>query len=369
MLEGVEPLQDDDLPDNVVDFAAMEEDSAIPSSTLQSKKKKFQKEDRQFLQMYNKLQTKMWKFHDENNLDSFIQYLSDKQEILNECRDHFGRTLLHFSAEHDNLLFAQCILSAGFNPNVVEYCGATPLTLAVCLNLPRFCELLVKCGCEVRGPVFVGIPSPLEMARKLENAQIYEILNPDESDSEDADLRSYEKKFSNKDQANTCTEREHHKDHGICRSTAGFLTGIVGDAGTCKVNRSVMERSSAYSWIGIIPGDLHTKVAMIESCFKEQCAGGFHHLVKNVLKRPKLKTEVFKDKKFEEDNYRKIREAVRDCAKSYCMAAVQEFRVSNSFPDPGTLRSCFRKYGNHNRAIVDTFLNWININNEKKSFL
>ena len=47
------------------------------------------------------------------------------------------------------------------------------------------------------------------------------------------------------------------------------------------------------------------------------------------------------------------------------MAAVHKFRVPNSFPDPGTLRSCFRKYGNHNRAIVDAFLNWINVNNEK----
>ena len=131
----------------------------------------------------------------KNSLDTFIQYLSDKQDILNECRDHFGRTLVHFSVEHDNLLFAQCILPAGFNPNVVEYCGATPLTLSVCLNLPWFCEFLVKCGCEVRGSVFVGIPSPLEMARKLENAQIYEILNPDELDSEDADPRSYEKKI------------------------------------------------------------------------------------------------------------------------------------------------------------------------------
>ena len=104
---------------------------------------------------------------------------------------------------------------------------------------------------------------------------------------------------------------------------------------------------------------------MIEACFKEQALGGFHNLVKNVLNRPKLKSEVFKDKKIEEDNYRKIREAVRDCGMSFCMAAAYEFKCSSSFPDPFALRSCFRSNGNHNKVILDSFITWLDKKSEE----
>ena len=60
--------------------------------------------------------------------------------------------------------------------------------------------------------------------------------------------------------------------------------------------------------------DLHTKGAIIEACFKEQSIGSFHCIIKNVLQQSKLKVQVFKDKNFEEDNYRMIREALRDAA-------------------------------------------------------
>ena len=43
------------------------------------------------------------------------------------------------------------------------------------------------------------------------------------------------------------------------RATPGFITGVVGDVGTCKTNCGVMSRSTAYDWVGVIPGDLHTK--------------------------------------------------------------------------------------------------------------
>ena len=257
-------------------------------------------------------------------------------------------------------------MTAGFNPNVTEHCGATPLTIAVCQKGPKLCELLVNCGADVRGPLYVGIPTSLEMALKLQYAEIYEILNRCESDIEDDDIKSYDKLYTSYKKTTHNKKNADETDMQIPnRSTSGFLTGIVGDAGTCRINRSVMERSPIYSWIGIIPGDLHTRGAMIEACFKEQALGGFHHLVKNVLSRPKLKSEVFKDKKFEEDNYRKIREAVRDCGKSFCMAAAYEFKCSSSFPDPFALRSCFKSNGNHNKVILDSFITWLDKKSEE----
>ncbi len=47
--------------------------------------------------------------------------------------------------------------------------------------------------------------------------------------------------------------------------TGGFITGVVGDVGTCKSKRGVMERSSGLSLVGVIPGDLHMNGAFIES--------------------------------------------------------------------------------------------------------
>ena len=64
--------------------------------------------------------------------------------------------------------------------------------------------------------------------------------------------------------------------------------------GTCKTNRGVMSRSNGYSWVGVIPGDLHTKGYFVESYFKEQGLGGFYYLVSKVLKRPKLTSDALK---------------------------------------------------------------------------
>jgi hypothetical protein len=92
-----------------------------------------------------------------------------------------------------------------------------------------------------------------------------------------------------------------------------------------------MSRSSGYEWIGIIPGDLHTKGYLAEACFKEQGQGGFHYLVNKVLKRPKLNVAAFKKKKFEQGNLDRIKVDVRDGAQAYGIAAVVEFNNSTFF--------------------------------------
>ena len=214
-LSDIEPLDDDFIQDVE---SLLEEDSvtfpdahgpeagaeAVPSSTLASKNKLFHKEDSLFASTYGKLQSKLWKLHDQGKIDDYIKYLEDKLSIFPECRDHLGRTLLHCAVEKDNSLFSQCLMTAGFNPNVTEHCGATPLTIAVCQIRPKLCELLVNCGADVRGPLYVGIPTPLEMALKLQYAEIYEILNLYESDIEDNDIKSYDKLIKNNSQQEEC---------------------------------------------------------------------------------------------------------------------------------------------------------------------
>ena len=341
----------------------------LRSSTLAAKKKLFDYEDKIFFSTYNKLQSKLWKYHDKGQIDMYVEYLKTKQETLLTCRDHLQRTLLHFAIEQDNLPFAECLMSAGLNPNAAEQCGATPSTIAVGAGSLKLCKLLVASGSAVRGPTYVGIPDPIEMAKKLEMHEIYELLNPDDSDFEDEDIRAYDPVYAGNSQTVSGQQHISVVSEKPTRLTPGFVTGVVGDAGTCRINRSVMERAPAFSWIGVIPGDLHTKGAVIEACFKEQGPCGFHHLVKNVLNRQKLRTEVFKEKKFEQDNYRQIREAVRDCSLSYCIAAAYEFKQSDHFPDPVSLRSCLKKHGSHNKVILESFHRWIKMQcNENIAF-
>ena len=342
------------------------QDEDIPCLTLKEKKDVFKEEDKVFSMRYDKLLNKLWNMHEQNQADQYVQYLTEKRERYINLRDHLGRSFLHIAVEQGNTLFAEYILTAGFNPNVKEHCGATPLNIAVAKKNADLCKLLIKCGAAVRGPLFGGIPSPLEMARKLQVAEIYDILNPDSSDIEDEDIMSYDLAFS-KFKESGSKDKSNNSSENINRATDGFITGVVGDVGTCKSNRGVMERSSALSWVGIIPGDLHMKGAFIESCFKEQGPGGFHYLVRTVMKRPHLNEEVFKKKKFEKNNFRWIKEAVRDCGRSYAFAAVHEFKNSTYFPSTNSLRSCCRRSGNHNEIILSCFKEFLKSSLESSS--
>ena len=111
--------------------------------------------------------------------------------------------------------------------------------------------------------------------------------------------------------------------------------------------------------MGIIPGDLHTKGYFAESCFKEQGPGGFHYLIAKVLKRPKLTVESFKKKKFAEGNLDQIREAVRDGARAYGLAAVLEFKESELYPTEAEMSQCLRATGSHSKVFLEHFKLWL----------
>ena len=154
--------------------------------------------------------------------------------------------------------------------------------------MPVACK--VKSMCE-RSPVyqcslFTNVPNPMAVAKKMELAEILEILNPTSSDEEDDDLCSYDPTFQSvQSQVSVATTKNNNK--ACTRSSPGFITGVVGDVGTCITNCGVMSRSSSHDWVGIICGTMHTKGYLAEACFKEQGPGEFHYLVHKVLKRQK----------------------------------------------------------------------------------
>ena len=135
------------------------------------------------------------------------------------------------------------------------------------------------------------LPALWILRESLELTEIYELFNTSQSDDEDVDISKYDTSYNIVANATKETSTEVTI---LNRSTPGFITGVVGDVGTCKTNRGVMSRSSGYEWIGIIPGDMHTKGYLAEACFKEQGQGGFHYLVNKVLKRPKLIVSALK---------------------------------------------------------------------------
>ena len=47
---------------------------------------------------------------------------------------------------------------------------------------------------SLRGPLFAGLPTPVEMAQKLQLAEILDVLNPDCSDFDDDDISFYDPK-------------------------------------------------------------------------------------------------------------------------------------------------------------------------------
>ena len=100
---------------------------------------------------------------------------------------------------------------------------------------------------------------------------------------------------------------------------------------------------------------MHMKGSLCESCYKEQGDGGLLYLAKVVMNRPQLNPETFKDKKYEKNNLRHIKDAVRDCSQSYLLAAFVEFHSSNYYPSPRELKKALRKDGNHNNILLTAF--------------
>ena len=85
------------------------------------------------------------------------------------------------------------------------------------------------------------------------------------------------------------------------------------------------------------------------------------------MRRSKLSAEVFKDKKYEEDNLRKIKEALRDVARSYGIATVVQFKLSEFYPSPEALQACTRKSGDQNQVMLESFKKFLEFSNSRNN--
>ena len=69
--------------------------------------------------------------------------------------------------------------------------------------------------------------------------------------------------------------------------------------------------------------------------------------------------EVFKKKKFTEGNLDRIREAVRDGARAYGLAAVLESEESKIYPTEAEKSQCLRATGSHSKVFLRNFKLWL----------
>ena len=147
----------------------------------------------------------------------------------------------------------------------------SPLGIAVIQKNKPLCQLLLDYHACAAGPLFVNVPGPLELAEKMELTDIYNTLNRTQSDSDnDDDTAQYDISFKRiGNSTNDYNVKDSCSQTNISRQTPEFLTGIVGDQGTCKTIRGVMGCTSVHEWIGLVPGDMHTKGYLSRKGFNE----------------------------------------------------------------------------------------------------
>ena len=268
--------------------------------------------------------------NNDNSLDNLIDHLSKDEECMNALTDKYGRNVFHLAVERKQHALVKVLLSIGINPNCKEGCGATPMTLAVLNGDTAMCRILLESYDDYDGPLFGSFPTPLDMAVAMDLKEITDLFNSYLKRREnpivkellrDANAANENCKIS-RDESEVEMSSSSPKEFQYKRSVnQGFPTAVVGDVGTCKVNRSVKHRNAAkFGWMTEIPGDLHAKGHLCEAVFKAHGKGGFHKIVHDIMNRKKLNKDVFQKRKFQEQNLNDIKEAVRDASQAYGLA-------------------------------------------------
>lgn len=327
------------------------------SCTLESERRRFRNKDDKFWQAYNHIASRVLAVATSNSDGQFIETINlMATENIEKHRDHLKRSFLHIAVEKGNNQLAKALIFSGFNINMKEGCGLTPLHLAmICGNDAMICFLLER-NAKFDGPMFSGIPSPKAVAEKLHLTHILNIIRDKEAESDEENdlITCIDNTFR---QQPSLQAQQTGKD--VSRDMPGFVTHVVGDVGTCKTNSAVMARSCSFSWTGICVGDMHNKGYLSEACFKEHGQSGLHYIVHDLLKRKKLTTEAFKSRKFQEHFLIQIREANRDVCFGYCIAACLEFRESRYFPTNADLAQSMKSDGNHSDVLLVHFKKWL----------
>ena len=206
----------------------------------------------------------------EYSMENVVQKLTLKRDEINCTKDKYERTIFHVTVEEKTYLLAKIFLAVAININAKESCGVTPSSIAVMNNDIAMCKLLLENFAENNAPFFGTVPSPKEMAVAMELTDTVELFTGyDKSKySKSVALLENESVFTQPPVASLSENNDNtlgdlSEDTEDASNTfvykrsevSGFPTGIVGDVGMCKQNRSVRNRNNtAYAWSTDIPG-------------------------------------------------------------------------------------------------------------------
>ena len=121
-------------------------DNLNTAVTLESEKRRHQKEDESFWEIYNILSTKVTNcLKNEGNemLLNLVKELCANQKML-KVKDHLQRSLLHIAVEKGNNVLAKTLVNAGFDINCKEGCGLTPLHFSILSGNNMLCSFLTS---------------------------------------------------------------------------------------------------------------------------------------------------------------------------------------------------------------------------------
>lgn len=199
---------------------------------------------------------------------SLQQYLKGNSSSWENIRGHHGCSTLHHAVQNGNHSLTKTLLNAGVNPNVKERCGATPLTLAVLKGDEKMVKLLIDNFAICEDNYFSSVRGPRQIAFKLGFENIVTMIDDYLANDNQTDIEVWEitnhSPSASLAKLNEETTIDTNEQGCYSRNLRKCKTLVVGDQGTNKMIRSVKNKSaSAYSWAAEVPGDMHTRGAVL----------------------------------------------------------------------------------------------------------